>query len=101
MKLLISVLIIALIIYLFIYPTEPFYASSCEALKTGLVCSIPNSPLFMNKCYGVTQTPEHPEGTWEHINVEDCEYYPKCEDIGKECNAPLIAKLSDGYVERL
>ena len=80
---------------------EHFYASSCEDLnKDGLICSIPNSPLFSNKCYKVKQTTQNQDGEYEHINVDFCTDYPECKEIGERCDASNIAKLANGYVER-
>jgi len=101
----ICLIIVALAIALFYFytsKTEHFYASSCEELnsKNGLVCSIPNSPLYSNKCYQVRQSAEHPDGEHEHVNVNDCTQYPLCREIGESCKADNIARLDNGYVER-
>lgn len=82
---------------------EPFYASSCESLNSddGLICSIPDSPLFSNNCFRVRQSLNHRAGTFERVNVSNCTYHPKCTDIGKECNASNITALANGYIERI
>ena len=81
---------------------EHFYASSCQDLKSenGLICSIPNSPLYSNKCYKVRQSIQNPDGEYEHINVYDCTSHPDCGDIGEKCGTKNIAKLGNGYIER-
>lgn len=101
----ICLIVLAVAIVLFNYyrsNTEHFYASSCEELnsKHGLVCSIPNSPLYSNKCYQVRQTKENPDGEYQHINVDHCTQYPLCQEIGENCKADNIARLDNGYVER-
>ncbi len=82
---------------------EPFYASSCEDLKSanGLICSIDNSQLFDNKCYRVKQTKTNIDGEYEHVNIDDCAYYPNCNDIGKNCGVKNIYNLDNGYVVRI
>jgi len=104
-KLIVCVLVIFFIIFLiyrFTSTQENFYASSCEDLNKGdgLVCSIPNSPLYSNKCYKVKQTQENPDGEYEHVNVDFCTDYPGCKEIGEKCDASNISKLANGYVER-
>jgi len=106
MVILIICVVIALLIVLFYILTsdkEHFYASTCQELNSeyGLTCSIPNSPLYSNKCYRVKQSMRYPDGKYEHINVDNCTDYPDCREIGDKCNARDISKLGNGYIERL
>jgi len=100
-KCIVIIIILSCIIFLYYASvTENFMASDCQTLnKDGLICSIPDSSLFSNKCYKVKQSPLNPAGTYEHINVSHCRYYPSCPDIGQKCEAKTIKKLADGYVE--
>lgn len=106
-KIIICVLLTVFILFLvyrfaFTSTKEHFYASSCEDLNSadGLVCSIPNSPLYSNKCYKVKQTKENQAGEYDHVNVDFCTDYPACTEIGEKCDASNISKLANGYVER-
>lgn len=75
---------------------ENFTAVDCEDLKTGLICKIPNSPLFSNKCYKIKYN-----GEYEHVNVDYCNLYPTCDEVAYQCNKPRFSYLQAGYVERL
>lgn len=94
-------LLIILTIILYKNVTFESFDTNCDSLydKTGMICSIPSSPLFPSKCYRIKKTKEHPYEIYDNVNVDDCMYYPSCQTIGENCNAPNIAKLENGYVE--